>query len=46
VVQRYARHAQNRYRYTQDEFEAELTVGEHGLALEYEGLWRAVATTH
>jgi uncharacterized protein len=43
VLQRYARLAKDRYRYTQDDFEAELTVDEHGLVLEYEGLWRAIA---
>ena len=43
AVQRYARLAENRYRYTQDDFEAELTADKEGLVLEYEGLWRAVA---
>jgi uncharacterized protein len=43
AVQRYARLGEDRYRYTQDDFEADLTVGEHGLVLEYEGLWKAVA---
>jgi uncharacterized protein len=43
VLQRYARLAKDRYRYTQNDFEAELTVDEQGLVLEYEGLWRAVA---
>jgi uncharacterized protein len=43
AVQRYARLGDDRYRYTQDDFEAELTVDEDGLVLEYEGLWRAVA---
>ena len=43
VRQRYARLAEDRYRYTQDDFEAELTVDEHGLVLDYEGLWRAIA---
>ena len=42
VRQRYARLARDRYRYTQDDFEAVLTVDEQGLVLEYEGLWRAV----
>jgi hypothetical protein len=46
VFQRYARLARDRYRYTQDDFEAELTVDEHGLVLEYEGLWHAVATAY
>jgi hypothetical protein len=44
VLQRYTRLAEDRYRYSQDEFEAELTVDEQGLVLEYEGLWRAIAT--
>jgi uncharacterized protein len=43
AVQRYARLGEDRYRYTQDDFEAELTVDEDGLVLEYEGLWKAVA---
>jgi hypothetical protein len=46
VLQRYARLAKDRYRYTQDDFEAELTVDEHGLVLEYEGLWHAIATAY
>ncbi len=45
VLQRYTRLAEDRYRYTQDEFEAELTVDKQGLVLEYEGLWRAIAST-
>ena len=45
VLQRYTRLAEHRYRYTQDEFEAELTVDRQGLVLEYEGLWRTIATT-
>jgi uncharacterized protein len=45
VLQRYARLAEDRYRYAQDEFEAELTVDRHGLVLEYEGLWHAIAST-
>jgi uncharacterized protein len=44
VVQRYTRVAKDRYRYTHDEFEAELTVDQQGLVREYEGLWRAIAT--
>ena len=44
VPQRYTRLAEDRYRYTQDEFEAELTVDRQGLVLEYEGLWRAIAS--
>ncbi len=43
VRQRYTRLAEDRYRYRQDEFEAELTVDRQGLVLEYEGLWRALA---
>jgi uncharacterized protein len=43
VVQRYTRLGKDRYRYTQDEFKAELLVDEHGLVLEYEGMWRAAA---
>ena len=45
VLQRYARLAQDRYRYTQDGFEAELVVDRQGLVLEYEGLWRAIASS-
>jgi hypothetical protein len=45
AVQRYARLGEHRYRYRQDDFEAELTVDEDGLVLEYEGLWRAIART-
>ena len=43
AVQRYARLGEDRYRYTQDDFEAELKVDEQGLVLEYEGLWTALA---
>ena len=43
VLQRYARLAEDRYRYAQDDFAAELTVDEQGLVLEYEGLWKAIA---
>ena len=43
VLQRYTRLAEDRYRYRQDEFEAELTVDRQGLVLDYEGLWRAIA---
>lgn len=43
ALQRYTRLAEDRYRYRQDEFDAELTVDRQGLVLEYEGLWRAVA---
>jgi hypothetical protein len=45
VRQRYARLAEHRYRYTQDDFVAEMVVDDEGLVLEYEGLWRAVAKT-
>ena len=44
VLQRYTRLAEDRYRYTQDEFEAGLKVDRHGLVVEYEGLWRAIAS--
>ena len=43
AVQRYARVAEDRYRYSQEEFTAELVVDDQGLVVEYEGLWRAVA---
>jgi hypothetical protein len=43
VRQRYARLAKDRYRYTQDDFSAELVVDDEGLVLDYEGLWLAVA---
>jgi hypothetical protein len=45
IRQSYARLAENRYRYTQDDFTAELVVDDHGLVVDYEGLWRAVALT-
>jgi hypothetical protein len=45
ALQRYTRLGVDRYRYAQEAFEAELTVDEHGLVLEYEGLWRAIAST-
>ena len=45
VLQRYTRLAEDRYRYAQDEFVAELTVDRLGLVIEYEGLWRAIAST-
>lgn len=45
VRQTYARLGERRYRYTQDDFEAEIQVDENGLVLEYEDLWRAVART-
>ena len=43
AVQRYARLGKDRYRYTQDEFEAELTVDGDGLVVEYGNLWKSVA---
>jgi uncharacterized protein len=43
AVQRYARIAADRYRYTQGDFEADLTVDEDGLVVVYEGLWKALA---
>lgn len=43
VRQAYARLGERRYRYTQDDFEAQIQVDDSGLVLEYEGLWRAVA---
>ncbi|MBO0846216.1 MAG: putative glycolipid-binding domain-containing protein [Nocardioides sp.] len=43
VRQTYTRIAERRYRYAQDEFEAEIVVDDHGLVLEYQGLWHAVA---
>ena len=43
VPQRYTRLAENRYRYAQGDFEAELTVDGQGLVLEYVGLWKAIA---
>lgn len=43
VLQRYTRLGKDRYLYSQDEFKAELVVDEHGLVLEYEGIWRAIA---
>ena len=43
VLQRYARLAESRYRYTQDDFSAELVVDDEGLVLEYGELWQAVA---
>jgi uncharacterized protein len=45
VLQRYTRLAEDRYRYRQHEFEADLTVDRQGLVLEYGGLWRAIAIT-
>ena len=42
AVQRYARLANDRYRFSQEDFSAELIVDDQGLVLDYEGLWRAV----
>jgi uncharacterized protein len=42
ALQGYARLARDRYRYTQDDFEAELVVDEHGLVVDYEGIWLAL----
>jgi hypothetical protein len=42
AVQRYARLAKDRYRFSQEDFSAELVVDDQGLVLDYEGLWRAV----
>jgi len=42
VLQRYTRLAEDRYRFAQAEFAAELVVDPRGLVLEYEGLWRAI----
>jgi uncharacterized protein len=44
--QRYERLARDRYRYSSGDFEADLTVDEHGLVVEYEGVWRAVARAY
>jgi hypothetical protein len=43
--QTYTRLGEDRYRYQQGDFDAELLVDEHGLVREYQGLWRAVAGT-
>jgi hypothetical protein len=45
LSQRYERLADDRYLYSSDGFRAELVVDAHGLVLEYEGFWRAIATT-
>lgn len=42
AVQRYARLAKDRYRFSQEDFSAELVVDDQALVLDYEGLWRAV----
>jgi len=42
AVQRYARLAKDRYRFSQEDFRAELVVDDQGLVVDYEGLWRAV----
>jgi hypothetical protein len=43
AVQRYERLAEDRYRYSSNGFSAELVVDQHGLVVDYEGLWRAIA---
>ena len=43
ALQRYERLAEDRYRYSSNGFSAELVVDEHGLVVDYEGLWRAIA---
>jgi uncharacterized protein len=42
MTQRYERLAEGRYRYSSPGFAAELRLDDHGLVLEYEGLWRAI----
>jgi uncharacterized protein len=42
--QRYVREAPDLYRYSSGPFAAELVVDRHGLVLDYEELWHAVAT--
>jgi hypothetical protein len=42
AMQSYARVAKDRYRFSQEDFSAELVVDDQGLVLDYEGLWRAV----
>jgi uncharacterized protein len=43
LPQRYTRLTTDRYQYESPNFAATLTVDEHGLVRDYEGLWRAVA---
>jgi len=40
LEQRYERLAKDRYRYSSGSFSADLTVDEHGLVVDYQGLWR------
>jgi uncharacterized protein len=40
--QRYERLAEDRYRFTQDDFRAEITVDSEGLVTEYADIWRAI----
>jgi hypothetical protein len=40
--QRYERLAADRYRYTQDDFSAEIMVDSDGFVVEYEDVWRAI----
>jgi hypothetical protein len=42
MTQRYERLADDRYHYSSPGFDAELHVDEHGLVLDYSGLWRAL----
>jgi hypothetical protein len=41
--QRYERLAEDRYRFTQEDFSAEIAVDSEGLVLEYADIWRAIA---
>jgi uncharacterized protein len=43
LSQRYERLAEDRYRYSSPGFQADLVVDAHGLVVEYEGFWRAIA---
>jgi uncharacterized protein len=43
LSQRYERLAAHRYVYSSEGFRAELAVDPHGLVLDYEGFWRAIA---
>lgn len=40
MPQRYTRLDDGRYRYQSENFQADLTVDEHGLVVDYPGLWR------
>ena len=42
VKQRYERLAEDRYRFTQEDFTAEITVDSKGLVLEYADIWRVI----